>query len=209
MAASSAGTGGTTAGTTAAAGRMATTGTATALGSIATSRAATTTTTAAAGGLAATTTELGSSSLEGGVAAGLGSMLDSTSATIVAGAEDVLMGDAVTTTDAIASATGDAVAGVGEVADSIVGAVVGDAAGSAGVLSFLPSWLVSGGLVALGSELAFAVFAIFVLLNAGGSSDSDVVESVGDDVVLKKKDTPLQGSHEETLTTFPDEETEL
>jgi len=115
----------------------------------------------------------------------------------------------VTTTDAIASATGDAVAGVGEVADSIVGAVVGDAAGAAGVLSFLPSWLVSGGLVALGSELAFAVFAIFVLLNAGGISDSDGVESVGDDVVLKEKDTPLQGSHEETLTTFPDEETEL
>jgi len=135
-------------------------------------------------------------------------MFDSTSATMVAGAEDVLMGDVVTT-DAIASATGDAVAGVGEVADSLVGAVAGDATGAAGVLSLLPSWLVSGGLVALGSELAFAVFAISVLLRAGGSSDSDAVESVGDDVVSKEKDAPLQGSHEETLTTFPDEETEL
>ena len=43
------------------------------------------------------------------------------------------------------------------------------------MLSMLPGWLVSGGLAVLASELAFAVFAIFILLRAGGSAAKDVI----------------------------------
>ena len=168
---------GTTTVATTSAGR-AITGGAT-LGSIATSRAGTSIGTAATvGGIAS---ELGSTSVESTV--GINAVLDSASSsttTILAdvqgamsGVEDVILGDA-TTSDAIIS-------GAQSSSESIAGGVGGDvlsvAAGDAGVgvLSMLPTWLVSGGLAVLASELAFAVFAIFILLRAGGSAAKDVI----------------------------------
>ena len=169
---------GTTTVATTSAGR-AITGGAT-MGSIATSRAASTSigTAATVGGIAS---ELGSTSVESTV--GINAVLDSASSsttTILAdvqgamsGVEDVILGDA-TTSDAIIS-------GAQSSSESIAGGVGGDvlsvAAGDAGVgvLSMLPTWLVSGGLAVLASELAFAVFAIFILLRAGGSAAKDVI----------------------------------
>ena len=168
---------GTTTVATTSAGR-AITGGAT-LGSIATSRAGTSIGTAATvGGIAS---ELGSTSVESTL--GINAVLDSASSsttTILAdvqgamsGVEDVILGDA-TTSDAIIS-------GAQSSSESIAGGVGGDvlsvAAGDAGVgvLSMLPTWLVSGGLAVLASELAFAVFAIFILLRAGGSAAKDVI----------------------------------
>jgi hypothetical protein len=107
--------------------------------------------------------ELGSSSIEGGT---IGGVLESASSmmadgsgieSLVAGSEDVLFGDA--TTEAFAS-------GASELGDTLVVAA-GDA--GAGVLSIVPGWLLSGGLAALASELAFAVFTIFALTKAGGA----------------------------------------
>ena len=167
-----------TAGTTISAGRALTTGGAT-LGSIATSRAGTSIGTAATvGGIAS---EIGSTSVESTV--GINSVLDSASSssttTILAdvqgamsGVEDVILGDA-TTSDALIS-------GAQSSTESIAGGIGGEVlsvAGDAGVgvLSMLPAWLVSGGLAVLASELAFAVFAIFILLRAGGSAAKEVI----------------------------------
>lgn len=158
----------------------------------------------AGAGLAATTTaEIGSTSIEGG--AGLGAIFESTSATIAdgsaaiegalsSGAEDVLLGDA--TTDAIAGATGDTMAGIGEVADTLVVAA-GDA--GAGVLSMLPGWLVSGGLAALASEVAFGIFAIFVLLKAGGSAANEVVAASTDAMSKSNKESDIDQSTDAAL----------
>ena len=63
--------------------------------------------------------------------------------TALTGTEDLLLGDA--TTDAILSVASDSVAGVGEVADSLLVAA-GEV--GAGALSIVPSWL----LLALASE---------------------------------------------------------
>ena len=82
------------------------------------------------------------------------------------------MGDS--TTDAIINAASSSGESLG--VDSLAVAA-GD-----GILSVLPSWLVSGGLVALASELAFAVFALVLLLKAGGSAASEaVIQSAGED----------------------------
>jgi hypothetical protein len=90
----------------------------------------------------------------------------------------MLLGDA--TTDVIAS-------GAGNAADTMLVAA-GDA--GAGVLSMLPGWLVSGGLAALASEVAFAVFAIVLLFGAGNSSSGeDVRENVGDNLLLKGEES--------------------
>jgi hypothetical protein len=124
---------------------------------------------------------------------GLSSLLESTSSTIteaVSGAEELLLGDA--TTDAVASATGDAMAGIE--LDSIAIAA-GDA--GAGILSMLPSWLISGGLAALASEVAFGLFAIFVLLKAGGSAAGGVVEAAKEGLIPKENN---DGAREELVT---------
>jgi len=145
----------------------------------------------------------------------LGAVFESSTATIadgstalqgaISGAEDALLGDA--TADAIAGASGDAVAGIGEVVDSIAVAA-GDA--GVGVLSILPSWLVSGGLAALASELAFAVFAVFVLLTASGNAASEAVKANrGDSLMSKKQDIPeeeMDIASKETLDTTAIEE---
>ena len=168
--ASSAGTSSTTGSTvaassSAAAGRVA--GAAT-TGSIVSSRVGSlTVTTAAVGGAAA---ELGSTSAES--AAGISAIADAAT-TIDAG----LLGDATTTelVNGVASSSESITAFGGEVADSL--AVAAGGVGE-GVLSFLPAWLVSGGLAAIASEAAFALFALFLLLKAGSSgSASEVVKS--------------------------------
>jgi hypothetical protein len=109
--------------------------------------------------------EIGSSSLEG---TGIGAALDSSStlSSAIAGSEELLVGDA--TTDAILAA-GDS---LGAGADSIL--FVAGEAGSA-ALSFVPGWLLSGGLAALASELLFALFALFVVLQAGNAAVSNAV----------------------------------
>jgi len=116
--------------------------------------------------------------------------------TALTGTEDLLLGDA--TTDAILSVASDSVAGVGEVADSLLVAA-GEV--GAGALSIVPSWLLSGGLAALASELAFAVFALFVLLQAGGNVASEIVRSD----VSKDSDLPM---NEEIVNISGEEDTE-
>jgi len=138
----------------------------TALGTIVSSRVTTSVTTSIiAGGAGIVASEIGSSSLEG--TAGIGAVLNQqlfehcrscrwivrAITTALTGTEDLLLGDA--TTDAILSVASDSVAGVGEVADSLL---VAEGEVGAGALSILPSWL----LLALASELAFAVFVLCV-----------------------------------------------
>jgi len=102
-----------------------------------------------------------------GAAASLADTATTIAADALVGAEDVLLGDAAMDV-ATSSGLGDAVAGVGTVvADVGVGAV-----------SFLPSWLVSGGLVALLGEAVFALIALVVVLQAGASKGAEVVSSV-------------------------------
>ena len=184
--ASSAGTSSTTGSTVAAsssavAGRVAT-GAAT-TGSIVSSRVGSlTATTAAVGGAAA---ELGSTSAES--AAGISAIADAAT-TIDAG----LLGDATTTelVNGMASSS-ESIAGIGgEVVDSL--AVAAGGVGE-GVLSFLPGWLVSGGLAAIASEAAFALFALFLLLKAGGSSASEVVK------LKDKSESIIADTDKETL----------
>ena len=181
--AASTGAGGTAGGSSTATGS--------ALGSIGASRASSLGT--AAGGLAATTEIGGDGAGLGGLGARVGSLFESTSTAtvtdgsglqsvqgaILSGTEDMLLGDA--TADAIAS-------GAGNAADTMLVAA-GDA--GAGVLSMLPGWLVSGGLAALASEVAFAVFAIVLLFGAGNSSsgEDDVRENVGDNLLLKGEES--------------------
>ena len=149
------------------------------LGSIATSRAASTSigTAATVGGIAS---ELGSTSVESTL--GINAVLDSASSsttTILAdvqgamsGVEDVILGDA-TTSDAIISGAQSSSESIASMGGEVLSVAAGDA--GVGVLSMLPTWLVSGGLAVLASELAFAVFAIFILLRAGGSAAKDVI----------------------------------
>ena len=168
---------GTTTVATTSAGR-AITGGAT-LGSIATSRAGTSIGTAATvGGIAS---ELGSTSVESTVGIN-GAVLDSASSTTtiladvqgaMSGVEDVILGDATTSDAIISGAQSSSESIAGGVGVDVLSAAAGDAA--VGVLSMLPTWLVSGGLAVLASELAFAVFAIFILLRAGGSAAKDVI----------------------------------
>jgi hypothetical protein len=80
------------------------------------------------------------------------------------------------TTDTIFSAAGYSV-GIGEVADSIFVAA-GEAGGA--VLSFVPSWLLSGGMAALVSELIFAMFSVFTVLKSGSSVASVAISNVMD-----------------------------
>ncbi|KAL7467137.1 hypothetical protein ACHAXS_012087 [Conticribra weissflogii] len=105
---------------------------------------------------------------------GFGAVMESTSGIIadrssidgvITGAEEVLFGDAAT--DTVVGATSDALAGVGDV-------IAATADAGVGVLAMLPGWLVSGGLAALASELAFAVFAFFLLLQAGEAASKGV-----------------------------------
>ena len=166
-------------------------------------RAVATSATTAAAGLAAATTEAGGGA--DGAAAGLGglgsrfgapllfdSASSSTGAGAVAdvadasgglqsamsGAEELLLGDA-TTADAIAS-------GAGNAADSMLVAA-GDAGAGGALSTFLPGWLVSGGLAALASEAAFAVFAIALFFSArANSNEAEAVESVKDDLTITK-----------------------
>jgi len=122
-----------------------------------------------------------------------GSALESTSTAIadaVGGAEDALLGDAAV--DSVAGAAGDAAAGV---AESVVVAA-GEA--GAGLLSVLPGWLVSGGLAALVSEVAFAVFAVLVLLRSGANLASEVVEATGDDLITEENESLFDESDGET-----------
>jgi hypothetical protein len=116
--------------------------------------------------------------------------------TALTGTEDLLLGDA--TTDAILSAASDSVAGVGEVADSLLVAA-GEV--GAGALSIVPSWLLLGRLAALASELAFAVIALFVLLQAGGIVASEIVRSD----VSKDSDLPMNA---EIVNISGEEDTE-
>jgi len=106
-----------------------------------------------------------------GSAGGGGVVVDAVAADALMGAEDALLGDAVA--DA-AAGLGDAVAGVGD-STMVAVAAAGDA--GLGILSLLPTWLVSGGLVALLGELVFAAIALFALLQAGASKGKDIVES--------------------------------
>ena len=190
------------------AGRVAT-GAAT-TGSIVSSRVGSlTATTAAVGGVAA---EFGSTSAES--AAGISAIADAAT-TIDAG----LLGDATTTelVNGVASSSESITAFGGEVADSL--AVAAGGVGE-GVLSFLPAWLVSGGLAAIASEAAFALFALFLLLKAGGSGvvkSEDRSESISADTdkeTLESEEVivdALETSSEEkaTKTLLEESESEL
>jgi len=154
------------------AGRALTSGGAT-LGSLASSRAGSLSTSVAAGSVVAS--EIGSTSVESAAVLDTATLADASSTIVISGSENVLLGDS--TTDAIINAASSSGESLG--VDSLVVAA-GDA--GAGILSILPSWLVSGGLVALASELAFAIFALVLLLKAGGSAASEVViQSAGED----------------------------
>ena len=121
--------------------------------------------------------EIGSTSVESAAVLDTATLADTSSTIqgVISGSEDVLLGDS--TTDAIINAASSSGESLG--IDSLAVAA-GDA--GAGILSILPSWLVSGGLVALASELAFAVFALVLLLKAGGSAASEaVLQSAGED----------------------------
>ena len=158
------------------AGRALTSGGAT-LGTLATSRAGSLSTSVAAGSVVAS--EIGSTSVESAAVLDTATLADTSSTIqgVISGSEDVLLGDS--TTDAIINAASSS----GESLGSLTVAA-GDA--GAGILSILPSWLVSGGLVALASELAFAVFALVLLLKAGGSAASEaVIQSAGEDDNMK------------------------
>jgi hypothetical protein len=93
---------------------------------------------------------------------------------VISGSEELLVGDV--TTDTFLSAAGYSV-GIGEVADSIFVAA-GEAGGA--VLSFVPSWMLSGGMAALVSELIFAMFSVFIVLKSGSSVASVAVSNVMD-----------------------------
>ena len=153
---------------------------ATAIGSIATTRTTTTATTIASAGIIAG--DISSSSIETGV---IGSALESGSSTTliadgsltlssaITGSEEYLAGDVAT--DAILSAAGDSISGVG--ADSILFAT-GEAGAAA--LSVVPGWLLSTGLTALLSELFFAILAFFVLVKAGSNITMEAVSNIDD-----------------------------
>ena len=152
------------------------------MGSLNSSRAGSLSTSVAAGSVVAS--EIGSTSVESAAVLDTATLTDTSSTIqgVISGSEDVLLGDS--TTDAIINAASSSGESLG--VDSLAVAA-GDA--GAGILSILPSWLVSGGLVALASELAFAVFALVLLLKAGGSAASEAVtQSAGEDV-NKKFDT--------------------
>jgi hypothetical protein len=125
-----------------------------------------------------------------GAAAGLADTAATVAADALVGAEDVLLGD--TAMDAAASSgLGDAVAGVST--------VVADA--GVGALSFLPSWLVSGGLVALLGEAVFAVIALFAVLQAGASKGAEVLSSSGEDTSSKYDDQQMTTTTAKTAAT--------
>jgi len=192
----------TTAGTTSSvvAGRALTSGGAT-LGSLASSRAGSLSTSVAAGSVVAS--EIGSSSVESAAVLDTATLADASSTIqgVISGSEDVLLGDS--TTDAIINAASSSGESLG--IDSLAVAA-GDA--GAGILSILPSWLVSGGLVALASELAFAAFALVLLLKAGGSAASEVVtQSAGEDGNKKFDTVQLSGDINEEIDSI--EEAEL
>lgn len=155
------------------------------LGSLASSRAGS----VAAGSVVAS--EIGSTSVESAAVLDTATLADTSS--VISASEDVLLGDS--TTDAIINAASSSGESLG--IDSLAVAA-GDA--GAGILSILPSWLVSGGLVALASELAFAIFALVLLLKAGGSAASEaVIQSAGEDGNKKFDTVQLSGAINEEI----------
>ena len=77
----------------------------------------------------------------------------------------------------------------------------------AGALSLVPSWLLSGGLAALAAELAFAIFALFVILQAGGNAASEMVSDTVSNVSkdAEKKDVE-EDANSEAKETAPAQE---
>jgi hypothetical protein len=95
------------------------------------------------------------------------------------------------------------------VADSLLLAA-GEA--GAGALSVVPGWLLSGGLAALASELAFAVFALFVLLTglqAGGNVANEITRDgnfVSTDSQIKENEETEENNNTEAKEETPQSE---
>ena len=145
----------------------------------------------------ATTAAAGTSFEVAGDGVGLtsiGSDIAASTGNVAAGSEilDTVAAVGTDAVDTIAGAADGVLSGVGDV---VAGATIDTAmtvATGAAVWSFLPKWLVSGGLVAIVAEVSFALFALYVAVQSGGKDEYN--GSQGVEIMNMDEDTET-GSH--------------
>uniref|UniRef100_A0A7S2EKQ4 Uncharacterized protein n=1 Tax=Trieres chinensis TaxID=1514140 RepID=A0A7S2EKQ4_TRICV len=78
-----------------------------------------------------------------------------------------------------------------------------------GLLGMLPGWLLSGGLVALAGELAFALFAIFAVFQQVGNSGKEDGTSILEGPEVEMTAAFETGTKEEEPQVILETETEM